>query len=157
MHAYGLRYFQRASALRPFDARMWQALGQCYSRLAKPHEVLKCYKRAQLFAEPDDIVNLRKLGDHCLAMHLLEEAAAYWSKLLSVAINHGLPSTEYLEVYTSLAAYEMGEFHLANGRGRLIGDLSLAEIYLNRVLADKTHDTDYAKKLLHKLRALQVE
>jgi hypothetical protein len=33
----------------------------------------------------------------------------------------------------------MGEFHLANGRGRLIGDLSLAEIYLNRVLADKTH------------------
>ena len=44
-----------------------------------------------------------------------------------------------MEVYSSLAAYEMGEFHLANGKGRLIGDLALAEVYLNRVLADKTH------------------
>lgn len=53
--------------------------------LIRPHEVLKCYKRAQLFAEPDDISNLRKLGDHSLAMQLLDEAAAYWSRLVEIA------------------------------------------------------------------------
>lgn len=55
------------------------------------------------------------------------------------AQEHALPQPEYIEVFTSLAAYEMGEFHLANGQGRQMGDLSLAEVYLNRVLADKSH------------------
>lgn len=50
---------------------------------ARPHEVLKCLKRAQLFVEADDISNLRKLGDHCLTMGLFEEAAMYWTRAIS--------------------------------------------------------------------------
>lgn len=144
--------------------------------------MLKCYKRAQLFAEPDDISNLRKLGDQSHSMQLFEQAALYWSRLIETAVAMELPSNEYIEVYALLAAYEMGEYHLSAGQGRVLGDLALAEVYLNRALADKTavshmtlanlqrrllhslmstvarqQDSDYAKKLQQKLRALQVE
>jgi hypothetical protein len=102
-----IRYLILVAVIRPFDSRMWQALAQCYAKLARfvhclsakasvwlsslvhpigrPHEVLKCYKRAQLLVEPDDITNLGKLGDHCLSMNLLEEAAMYWTRIIGTA------------------------------------------------------------------------
>lgn len=33
MHNYALHYYQRGAALRPYDVRMWQAMGMCYQDL----------------------------------------------------------------------------------------------------------------------------
>lgn len=59
----------------------------------RPHEVLKCYKRAQTLVEDNDIGNLKQLGDQCLSMGLLEEAAMYWTRILAIATvrcSHGV-------------------------------------------------------------------
>lgn len=41
---------------------------------------------------------------------------------------------EYAQTYLQLAAYEMGEHHVAHSRPRVIGELSLAEVYLSHVI-----------------------
>lgn len=35
MHNYALHYYQRGTALRPYDVRMWQAMGMCYQDLSR--------------------------------------------------------------------------------------------------------------------------
>lgn len=47
---------------------------------------------------------------------------------------HELPDEEILPIYNLLASYEMGECHLAQNRPRVVGDLSAAEGYINKVL-----------------------
>lgn len=32
---YAVSYYQRAAALRPYDARMWSALASCYEKLKR--------------------------------------------------------------------------------------------------------------------------
>jgi anaphase-promoting complex subunit 8 len=46
MHSYALFYHQRAAALRPFDAKTWQAVGSCFARVGKVHNAIRAYKRA---------------------------------------------------------------------------------------------------------------
>ena len=60
MHHYALHYFQRAAALkyvctytisanvRPYDVRMWTAVGGCYEKLGRLPEAIKAFKRALL-------------------------------------------------------------------------------------------------------------
>ena len=56
MHHYALFYYQRAAALRPYDAQMWHALGSCYQKLERWEQAIKAYKRALVsgmnFVEP---------------------------------------------------------------------------------------------------------
>jgi anaphase-promoting complex subunit 8 len=47
MNAYSLFYFRRAAALRPYDARMWTALGECYEKIGKMEDAILCFQRAQ--------------------------------------------------------------------------------------------------------------
>ncbi len=35
MHQYALHYYRKASALRPYDARMWCAVAGCYESVSK--------------------------------------------------------------------------------------------------------------------------
>jgi len=46
MFNYALDYYRKATALRPFDSRMWCALGGCYEELGRMPDALRCYKRA---------------------------------------------------------------------------------------------------------------
>lgn len=48
---------------------------------------------------------------------------------------HELPIQEYSHIYIQLAAYEMGEHHVAQARPRVIGELSLAEVYLSKIIS----------------------
>ncbi|CAG8700536.1 46252_t:CDS:2, partial [Gigaspora margarita] len=43
---YAIYYYQRSSALRPYDARMWLRLGALYEQLSVPNESIKAYNRA---------------------------------------------------------------------------------------------------------------
>ena len=46
MHLYSLFYFQRAASLRPYDPKMWTAVGKCYDKIDRPEQSIKAYKRA---------------------------------------------------------------------------------------------------------------
>ena len=46
MHLYALFYYQRAASLRPFDSKMWHAVGSCYDKIGRPLPSIKAYKRA---------------------------------------------------------------------------------------------------------------
>jgi anaphase-promoting complex subunit 8 len=61
MHFYSLHYFRKATALCPYDARMWCAMGQCYECLKMYSEAVKCYKRAHENNDREGIA-LNKLG-----------------------------------------------------------------------------------------------
>lgn len=81
-------------------------------------------------------------------MHLFTEAALYWETLVQVAETTGLNEADYLSVYNLLAAYEMGEHHLAAKKRRRRGDLLRADAYLSKVLAS---NSEVSGQLLYSL------
>jgi len=46
MQLYALFYYRKAATLRPYDARMWCAMGGCYLSLDKRSEAIRSYERA---------------------------------------------------------------------------------------------------------------
>lgn len=59
MFFYALHYYRKACVLRPYDARMWCALGGCYEHLDKLDEAEKCYERAIANKDMEDIALIR--------------------------------------------------------------------------------------------------
>ena len=59
MFFYALHYYRKACVLRPYDARMWCALGGCYEHLDKIEEAEKCYERAIANKDMEDIALIR--------------------------------------------------------------------------------------------------
>eukprot|EP00798_Chlamydomonas_sp_ICE-L_P031382 gene31381-6542_t len=57
MPIYAVYYYRRAAALRPTDARMWCALGQCYihEQVNMTDLAIRCYRRAIEHNDPDGI------------------------------------------------------------------------------------------------------
>ena len=43
---YALYYYQRTAALKPYDPKMWQAVGTCYAKMNKIPQSIKAMKRA---------------------------------------------------------------------------------------------------------------
>jgi anaphase-promoting complex subunit 8 len=48
MHAYSLWYYKRAAGLRPWDGKMWLAVGSCLQKMGRDLEGIKALKRALL-------------------------------------------------------------------------------------------------------------
>lgn len=48
---------------RPFDVRMWAAVGNCHEKLGRFSEAIKAYKRALLGEGQVDLAYLLKIGD----------------------------------------------------------------------------------------------
>jgi len=48
MHAYALWYYKRAAGLRPWDGKMWMAVGSCLQKMGRDLEGIKALKRALL-------------------------------------------------------------------------------------------------------------
>jgi anaphase-promoting complex subunit 8 len=48
MHAYALWYYKRAAGLRPWDGKMWMAVGSCLQKMGRNPEGIKALKRALL-------------------------------------------------------------------------------------------------------------
>jgi len=46
MHAYALWYFKRAAGLRPWDGKMWSAVGSCLQKMGRDLEGIKALKKA---------------------------------------------------------------------------------------------------------------
>ena len=91
MHLYSLYYFQKACTLKPWDRRIWQVLGECYSKTGNKVEAIKCYKRsikasqtvdqntsiyyrlAQLYEELEDLQECKKFMMKCVDVEELLE------------------------------------------------------------------------------------
>lgn len=104
-------------------------------------------------------------------MGLFDEAAMYWTRIVAVASvgisrlhalwcgtdadvwlqEHELPIQEYSHIYFQLAAYEMGEHHVTQSRPRVIGELSLAEVYLSKVINLNNEVSVGSRKLLESI------
>jgi anaphase-promoting complex subunit 8 len=48
MHAYALWYYKKAAGLRPWDGKMWMAVGSCLQKMDRNHDGIKALKRALL-------------------------------------------------------------------------------------------------------------
>jgi len=48
MHSYALWYYKRAAGLRPWDGKMWMAVGSCLQKMGRDLEGIKALKRALL-------------------------------------------------------------------------------------------------------------
>ena len=44
---YSLHYYRKAAVLRPYDGRIWCALGGCYEKIKRTKDAIACYKRAR--------------------------------------------------------------------------------------------------------------
>jgi anaphase-promoting complex subunit 8 len=48
MHTYSLWYYKKAAGLRPWDGKMWMAVGSCFQKMGKERDGIKALKRALL-------------------------------------------------------------------------------------------------------------
>ena len=82
---YSLYYYQRAVAIRPYDGRMWNALGSCFDYLNQHNEAIKCMKRAlssQDTVEPAAFAKLAKLYLKLGQFEYKDTIAYYYRKYL---------------------------------------------------------------------------
>lgn len=80
MPFYALFYYRKATALRPYDARMWCAMAGCYKLLNRKQEAIKCYQRAESNHDREGIAYMelarlfREEGDKEQVIQLLTRA-----------------------------------------------------------------------------------
>ncbi|UKZ72950.1 hypothetical protein TrVFT333_000587 [Trichoderma virens FT-333] len=48
MHTYSLWYYKKAAGLRPWDGKMWMAVGSCLQKMGRERDGIKALKRALL-------------------------------------------------------------------------------------------------------------
>jgi anaphase-promoting complex subunit 8 len=72
MPLYSIHYYQKAHKLKPNDSRMLIALGEVYERVGKAHLAKKCYWRAVVVGDTEDLAlpQIAKSGlfCHCLSV-----------------------------------------------------------------------------------------
>lgn len=86
MPLYASYYYRKATALRPYDSRMWCALGTCNEQLSKIEEAIKCYERAVLNQDREGIA-LNKLAKLYQQLQNYDKAAYYYQKNLELREN----------------------------------------------------------------------
>lgn len=80
MHHYSLTYYQRATAIRPYDGRMWCAMAECYECLGQDLAAIKCYTRALLGSDQEKMALkklpklYKKIGDKEAAAHFFRKS-----------------------------------------------------------------------------------
>lgn len=153
MYFYALYYYRKACILRPYDARMWCALGGCYECLEKYDEAEKCYERAIANKDMEDIALIRlarlrrKRGAIKGAAKLYEDHLKHQRR--DVAHEHPVdpPTDETVEALTFLAE------HYKN-----MGSLDQAEACCMRLLdfvGSSSQKNTEALAVLREIRSLR--
>ena len=143
MHFYSLHYFRKATALRPYDARMWCAMGQCYECLEKYSEAVKCYSRAHECGDREGIA-LNKLGKlYAQVMDDPAQAALYYEQ------NLALLDAEQVEGQQTMDALLFLARHL---KDPLLGRLGDAEVFCQRLHQGFGQDKEEVTALMKEIR-----
>jgi anaphase-promoting complex subunit 8 len=82
MHTYSLWYYKKAAGLRPWDGKMWMAVGSCLQKMGRERDGIKALKRALLADAYYDTGSSLGNGSDALTAHmdpelLLQIAAMY--------------------------------------------------------------------------------
>lgn len=115
MLSYALHYYQQATALKPYDTRMWLALAQVYEKLGRRREARMTTKRALMNAQPqgsiggqEDFAMILKLAELYDVDGRPDEAAKYHKKLVDETLEYdGGPTAKLAKSLLYLAKYEM--------------------------------------------------
>jgi anaphase-promoting complex subunit 8 len=151
---YALHYYQRAAALRPYDARMWCAVAGCYEQLLATtppqlHSVrltkaIQCYLLAESCAATDDDVALHKLAQLYSRLGNVTKAAYFYKRSLDKRDREGVEVIEIVEALLFLARYCLAQGHLLD-----------AEKYATRLLDYAGKEKEEAKALLREIHSTQ--
>ncbi|SPO20334.1 related to CDC23 - cell division control protein [Ustilago trichophora] len=184
-YTYAVNYFQKCAAIRPYDGRMWSSMGICYDHLGRSQDAISCFKRylACRLNQGDTVIGLTRIIEVYEKERDFEAAASYHRRLVQV-VDRALAGTEsnvvarYARSYIIAARWEMGEIgakatqqHRTEAGGAATGDdmeqdadegsqakvgnLALANDYLQKVIAAGTEMTDSAEILLKRLAFLR--
>jgi TPR repeat protein len=88
LYQYAFYYFQKASLLRPSDARMWSAVGNCLLKLGMKNQAIVTYERAVSAGDAEGIATrdlARLYRDEALP---LKAAELYYKYLLCNLFNN---------------------------------------------------------------------
>lgn len=154
MFYYAVTYFQRSAALRyvitsflkksqankdlairPYDSRMWSALGGCYEKLGNLNEAFKAHKRSLLSSEPSDMSAFERICMVCEQMGKPDLAAQFHRRAIEAAIAEDLDLSEYQRSLMALAKYEL---EVKDSSGLHCGDFETAERCLNKLAASNS-------------------
>ena len=140
MPYYALFYYRKATALRPYDSRMWCAMAGCYKQLVKKPEAIKCYQRAEMNNDREGIA-LTELARLFREENDRDQAAKYFRDMLKLRELQDV-SSETQEALLFLAYYY-----------RDIGELTEAHQHCSRLLDIGGQERDEAKALLRDIRS----
>ncbi|CDU23277.1 related to CDC23-cell division control protein [Sporisorium scitamineum] len=184
-YTYAVNYFQKCAAIRPYDGRMWSSMGICYDHLGRSQDAISCFKRylACRLNQGDTVMGLTRIIEVYEKERDFEAAACYHRRLVQV-VDRALAGTEsnvvarYARSYIIAARWEMGEIGAKaaqqqrseaggvvttdemeqdgeQGSAAKVGNLALANDYLQKVIAAGTEMTDSAEILLKRLAFLR--
>lgn len=182
-YTYAVNYFQKCAAIRPYDGRMWSSMGICYDHLGRAQDAISCFKRylACRLNQGDTVIGLTRIIEVYEKERDFEAAASYHRRLVQV-VDRALAGTEsnvvarYARSYIIAARWEMGEVSAKaarraepggvaaademdqegeEGSQNKVGNLALANDYLQKVIAAGTEMTDSAEILLKRLAFLR--
>ena len=79
LHLYqnALYYFRKAAALKPHDARMWNAVGQCLLKLGERSHAIAAYERAAESGDREGIAKHALAGLYKEAGQMAKAAECY--------------------------------------------------------------------------------
>lgn len=164
MHLYALFYYRKAAALRPYDARMWCAMGGCYLGLGEERrgDAIRSYERAVSHHDTEGIATLklaslyRQEGDdekaaRCYLRHLELRHMATTPNLpqgesvhLEAVINGVLVQAPEAEALLFLASYHKNH-----------GEYETAAICCSRLLEYPGPEKEEGKALLREIRSMR--
>ena len=106
LHFYCLYYYKRAQELRPHDSRMLVALGECYERLDRQVDAMKCYWKAHCVGDMEGGIALYQLARMYEHVEEFDQAAAAYHQYIVDTEDQGIPDKEQQsKAYKYLAQY----------------------------------------------------
>uniref|UniRef100_A0A0E0ADA9 Cdc23 domain-containing protein n=1 Tax=Oryza glumipatula TaxID=40148 RepID=A0A0E0ADA9_9ORYZ len=139
---YAVYYFRKSSYLQPNDARLWNAMAQCYEsdQLQMIEEAIKCYERSANNNDTEGIA-LHQLAKLHGMLGQSEEAAFYYKKDLERMEVEERQGQNFVEALLFLAKH-----------CKSIGRFEEAEHYCTRLLDYTGPERETAKSILQGLK-----
>lgn len=81
LYQYASYYYKKAATLRPVDARMWSAVGNCMLKLNLKEEAIATFERAVQCGDSEGI-STRELARLCRSEGQTKRAAEFYFKYL---------------------------------------------------------------------------
>ena len=182
LYQYALYYFNKAAALRPDDARMWCAVGNCLHRLGSVNEAVVAFERALEHGDNEGVAT-KDLAHLYKESGLFDKAAEVYRRHVDADTGRSsssiapLPIDEELQFSTSpppshhssrgsiiSKSYDTMRDH-SNAEGILFlanyyrdqGRYDLVYGYCSRLLDLHGPEGDEAKALLREVRGAHIE